>query len=137
MKVKALRLAAYLLIAHFLIVVALAFLSKGGPEYTHLALALALLFGATGALFSPRRRGWLVVLGYAIVVLSRHAVGFWVTLSNPAVPVGMKVTALFILALIDSLAIAALVLVFKPANFAAFKSSLPDTAASEDPGAKS
>ena len=56
MKVKALRLAAYLLIAHFLIVVALAFLSKGGPEYTHLALALALLFGATGALFSPRRR---------------------------------------------------------------------------------
>ena len=133
---KALRLAAYLLIAHFLVVVALAFLAKGAPDYSHLVLALALLIGATVALFSPRRRGWLAVLAYAIVVVSRHAIGLWATWNNSAVPMGMKVTALVILVLFDSLVIAALVLVFKPTNFAAFKSPLPETATSVGVGPK-
>lgn len=132
MKVKAFRLAAYLLIAHFLIYVALGFLSQDRPSYTHLVVAAVLLMSATMSLFSPRtrRRGWLAVLFYAIVIFVRHATFLWVTLSNPTVPMEMKVMALVIIALIDSLVIAALILVFKPSNFSAFTSTTPSSAAS-------
>ena len=136
MKVKALRLAAYLLIAHFLIILGFAFLGQGTPNYPHLVVAFALVFSATMALFSPRRRGWLIVLAYAIVALSPHAAGLWGTWNNPAVPLGMKVVSLVILAVIDSLAIAALVLVFKPANFAAFTSSVPSLDVTQNPVTK-
>jgi hypothetical protein len=125
MKVKALRVAAYLLIAHFLIVAALSFLGRSGPDYMQLAVALALVAGATGALFNPRKRGWLAVLAYVLVICGRQVAGIWVTFGNPAVPLGMKITAIVILLVVDSLAIAALVLVFLPANFAAFAATAP------------
>ncbi len=123
MKVKALRLAAYLLIAHFLIVAAVSFRST--PNYSTLATLLFLLVSSVGVLFSPRRRGWLAVLGYAIVVFGNQALGSWALLSNPTTPLAIKVTTLVFLVLVDSLAIAALVFVFRPSNFAAFAASVP------------
>jgi hypothetical protein len=123
MKVKALRLAAYLLIAHFLIVAAISL--RSASNYSTLATLLILLVSSVGVLFSPRRRGWLAVLGYAIVVFGNQALGSWALLSNPTTPLAIKVTAVVFLALVDSLAIAALVLVLKPVNFAAFAVSVP------------
>ena len=136
MKVKALRLAAYLLIAHFLIFLGFAFLAKGGPNFSFLGTALLLLIGSVTALFTPHKRGWLTVVAYAIVVLGQHAIGLWAALNNPATPMGMKIVALVVLAFIDSFAIAALVLVFKPANFAAFTSPVPSPGAAQNPVAK-
>jgi len=43
MKVMALRIAAYLLILQFVIVAALDFVGKSGPDYIHLLIALGLL----------------------------------------------------------------------------------------------
>jgi peptidoglycan/LPS O-acetylase OafA/YrhL len=134
---KALRLAGYLLIAHFVVVAAFSFAGQGSPNYTRLAVMLALLFGAASALFAPRKRGWLIVLAYLILVLGYQLVSLWANWSNSAVPPGTKVVMLAVWAVINSLPIVALVLVFKPANFAAFKSSLPETATSEGLGPKS
>lgn len=136
MKVKALRIAAYLLIAHFLIVVGLALVAQGGPNYSRLGFALLLLIVACAALFTPRKRGWLAIVGYAIVVLAQHALGLWATWSNPSVPMSAKVTAVIVLAVIDALVLAALVLVFKPSSFAAFASPASAPAATSDPVVK-
>ena len=133
MKNKALRLAAYFLIAHFVIVAGFSFAAPGGPNYTRLAIMLALMFGAASSLFAPRKRGWLIVLAYLIFVLGHQLVSLWANWSNPAVPPGTKAAILAVWAVINSLPIVALVLVFMPANFAAFKSPLPEAAASVTP----
>lgn len=75
MKVKALRVAAYLLIAHFLIASALGFAARGGPDYQRMAMTLAILIVAVSALFNPRRKGWLAVVAYALYVLAYQVLG--------------------------------------------------------------
>jgi len=137
MKVKALRIAAYLLIAHFLIMVGLAFVTQGGPNYSRLGFVLLLLIVACTALFTPRKLGWLAVVGYAIVVLAQAAAGLWAAWSNPGVPTSAKVAAVIVLAVINALVLAALVLVFKPSSFAAFASPASAPAATQDPVVKS
>src|SRR5713226_7699013 len=122
MKVKALRIAAYLLIAHFLIMVGLALVAQGGPDYSRLGFALLLLTVACTALFTPRKRGWLAVVAYPIVVLGQHAVALSAAWSNPGIPTSTKVAAVIVMAVVDALVLAALILVFKPSSFAAFAS---------------
>ena len=96
MKVKALRVAAYLLMANFLLIVALNFAGQATPDYGHFVVLVALLVVATAALFSPRKKGWLGVVAYAMTHENEQRI------------------------VVDSPLIAALIIVFNPANFAAF-----------------
>jgi hypothetical protein len=98
MKVKALHIAAYLLIAHFLAILGLALVAQGTPNYSRLGFTLLLLVVACAALFTPRKRGWMAVVGYAVIVLAQHAMALWPAWSNPSVPMSAKVTAVIMLA---------------------------------------
>jgi hypothetical protein len=116
MKVKALRVAAGLLVAHYLILLGLAFLAQGAPRWLHLMVAGALVIVAAGALLSPRRLGWLPVVAYAVVILGQHAITSWGVVTSAAHPFATKAMVLGMLAALDSLVLAALVLVFLPAK---------------------
>ena len=60
MQTKALRVAAYFLIGHYFIVTGLELLGKGTPDFFRIAIMLALLIGSVGALFRPRKLGWVI-----------------------------------------------------------------------------
>lgn len=136
MKNKALRLAAWLLIAHFVVVTAFSFAARVSPNYSHLFIKFALLFGAANALFAPRKRGWLVVIAYLVFVLYYSVLGLWAIWSNSAMPQGTKSVMIVLWAVLNSLPVIALVLVFKPANFAAFNSSPSESPTGEAPKPK-
>jgi len=121
MKVKALRLPAYLLIAHFLIASALALTARGNPDYVRMGMMLGLLFVAVSALFNPRRRGWMFVLGYVLYLFAYQAVGIWTALGNwSALPFGVRLVAATAWGVLFALPATALVFTLLPANFAAF-----------------
>lgn len=137
MQVRALRIAAYLLIAHFVIVAGFAFAGQGSPDYMRLLMKAAILAIAVNALLKPRGRGWLIVLGYGIYILVEPAIGLWGVLSGSTpMPPNAKVVAVAVWGLINALPIVALVLTFIPAHFAAFKATPPDAARPDEPGAK-
>jgi len=135
MQINALRLAAYFLIAHFLIVTGLALLGKT-PEFFRAAITLGILFGAVAVLFRPRKLGWVMVVAYAWYSANPFVLGTWEIWVSPALQSSAKITASIVLALINSPLIVALVLVFMPASFASFKSPADTTAtqAAKPPG---
>lgn len=128
MQTNALRVAAYFLVAHYLIVTALVLLGKGTPDFLRFAITLGFLIGAVGALFSPRKLGWVMVVAYAWYVANPFVLGAWAVWISPELKSSAKITASIVLALINSPLIAALVLVFKPASFASFRSPPDNTA---------
>ena len=129
MQTKALRVAAYFLVAHYFVVTAPALLGKGSPDlFIRAAITLGILIGAVGVLFRPRTLGWVVVVAYAWYAANPFVLGAWAIWFSPELQSSARITALIALALINSPLIVALVLVFKPASFASFK-TLPDTAA--------
>ncbi len=127
MQINALRLAAYFLIAHFLIVTPLALLGKT-PDFFRAAITLGILIGAVGVLFSPRKLGWVMVVAYAWYAANPYVLGTWEIWVLPKMQSSAKITATIVLALINSPLIVALVLVFMPASFASFKSPAGNTA---------
>ena len=131
MKSNELRLAAYFLIGHFCLLSGLAALGKGEPEYLRIAVSIGFLLGSVGALFSPRRRGWLMVVAFALHALSPFFVGLWTLWSSPGQTATMKVLATLVMLVINSLLLTALILVFKPSNFALFRNSDPEGAAND------
>ena len=136
-KVKALRVAAYLLIAHFLITLALSFAARSGPDYMRIVLTLGFLIVALSALFNPRGKGWLAVVGYALYVLGYQVLGLLSTYAgSAAMPLGTKVVVAAVWLLINAMPVVALVLTLMPANFAAFKSSLANNEVTEHPSPK-
>jgi Ni/Co efflux regulator RcnB len=128
MQTKALRVAAYFLIAHYLIVTALALLGKGTPDFFGVAITLGILIGAVGVLFRPRKLGWVMVVAYAWYAANPFVLGTWAIWVSPELQSSAKITASIALALINSPLIVALVLVFKPASFASFKTPPDNTA---------
>ena len=127
MQINALRLAAYFLIAHFLIVTGLALLAKT-PEFFRAAITLGILFGAVAVLFRPRKLGWVMVVAYAWYSANPFALGAWEMWVSPALQSSAKITGSIVLALINSPLLVALVLVFMPASFASFKTPADTTA---------
>lgn len=124
MKVKALRVAAWLLIAHFLIASALGLAARGGPDYQRMGMTLAVLVVAVSVLFNPRRKGWLAVVAYVLYVLVYQVVGIWSSFaSSPAMPPGARVVVVAIWLLLNAMPVAALILTLMPSNFAAFASA--------------
>jgi len=136
MQNKALRLAAWLLIAHFLVVAALSFAAPISPNYSHLFIKFAFLLGAAHALFAPRKRGWVPVVLYLVFILYYQLLGLWTIWSNAAMPRGTKSAMIFFWAVLNSLPVAALVLIFKPANVSALKSAPAESPTGEAVGPK-
>lgn len=136
MKVKALRLPAYLLIAHFLIASALALAARGNPDYLRIGMTLAFLIVAVNALFNPRRMGWIAVLGYVLYVFAYQAVGIWTALgSSAAMPFGAKLVAAAVWGVLFALPATALMFTLMPANFAAFANPPSNDDVATQPGA--
>lgn len=118
---KALRIAAYLLIAHFLIATLLGLASRGALDYQRLVMTLALLVVAVSALFKPRGKGWIAIVAYALYVLAYQVFGLWSFYAgSPAAPLVTKIVVALVWILINAMPAAALVLTLLPANFAAF-----------------
>jgi hypothetical protein len=138
MNVRALRLPAYLLIVHFLIASALALAARGDPDYMRIGTMLAFLIVAVSALFNPRRRGWIVVLGYVLYLLAYQAVGIWTALGSPsALPFGAKLVAAAVWGVLFALPATALIFTLMPANFAAFANPPSNDDVAAQPGAAS
>jgi len=129
MQTQTLRVAAYFLIAHYLIVTGLTFLGKGTPDLFRVVITLGLLVGAVGALFKPRKLGWLMVVVYAWYAANPFLLGTWVLWASPEAQSSTKIAASIALALFNLPLIVALVLVFKPASFASFRSAPEDDSA--------
>jgi polyglycine hydrolase-like protein len=129
MQTKALRVAAYFLIAHYSIVTALALLGKGTPDYFKIAITLGILVAAVAVLFRPRKQGWWMVVAYAWFAANPFVQGTWVVWVSPELPSSAKITASIVMALINSPLIVALVLVFMPASFASFTTPTDNAAA--------
>jgi hypothetical protein len=121
MQTRSLRVAAYLLVAHFLIIAAWTLLGRGSPDLYKLAISLGFLIGAVGALFKPYKLGWLMVVAYALHSMSPFLVGTWALWASTEWPMVAKIGASAILAVASVPLVAALVMVFRPAGFAAFK----------------
>ena len=130
MQSKVLRAAAYFLIAHYLIVAVLTLLGKGPSDPVRVAITLGILIAAVAALFRPRKLGWVMVIAYAWYATNPYMLGTWAIWVSPALQPSAKITASIVLALINSPLIVALVLVFKPASFASFKTP-PDASAAQ------
>ncbi|TSA44525.1 MAG: hypothetical protein D4R56_07040, partial [Deltaproteobacteria bacterium] len=107
---------------------ALALFGKGTPDFIRAAIMLGILIGAVGVLFRPRKLGWVMVVGYAWYAANPSVMGAWAIWVSPELQYGAKITASIALALINSPLIVALVLVFKPASFASFKTPPDNTA---------
>lgn len=120
MQTKTLRVAAYFLIAHYLLVTALVLLGKGTPDLVRVGITLGILIGSVGVLFKPRKLGWLMVVAYAWFAASPLLSGTWAIWSSPELQSSAKITASIVVALIHSPLVVALILVFKPASFASF-----------------
>lgn len=125
MQTKALRVAAYFLIGHYVIVTGLGLLGKGTPDFIRIAITLGLLIGSVGALFRPRKLGWVMVVAYAWYVLNPFILGTWAVWVAPNLSSAAKITSSIVLVLINSPLVVALVLAFKPASFASFKNPVP------------
>ena len=123
---KALRVAAYFLIAHYLTITVLALLGKEAPDFIRIAVTLGLLIGSVGSLFIPRKLGWVSVALYAWYAGNPFALATWAIWVSPAMQAMAKIIASLTLALINAPLIAALVLVFKPASFASFRNPVAD-----------
>jgi len=138
MKIKALRLPAYLLIAHFLIATALALSARGNPDYVRMAMTLGLLLVAVSALFNPRRRGWMIVLGYVLYLFAHQAAGIWTALGGwPALPFGARLVAGIAWGVLFALPATALAFMLMPANIAAFADPPVIGGVAAQPGASS
>lgn len=121
MQTKALRVAAYFLIGHYVIVTGLELLGKGAPDYFKIAITLAFLAASVAALFRPYKLGWVFVVGYAWYTLNPYLLGTWSIWTAPNLTSAARITASIVLVVINSPLLVALVLVFKPASFASFK----------------
>ncbi len=124
MQTKALQVAAYFLIAHYLIstaLAALAFLGKGTVDYLRLVFELGFLLGSVGALFRPRKLGWVMVVAYAWYSANPIILGAWAMWASPELQSSARIGGSIVLAVISSPLIVALVLVFRPSSFAYFK----------------
>ncbi len=131
MQTKAVRVAAYFLIAHYLIVTALALLGKETPDLVRVGITLGTLIGSVGALFRPRKLGWLMVVAYAWFAASPFLLGTWTIWSSPELQSSAKITASIVVALIHSPLVVALILVFKPASFASFRNPPTENVATQ------
>jgi len=125
MKTNVLRIAAYFLIAHYLLVTAVSFFAKGPPDIARIMITFGILVASVGALFKPRKRGWLVVAAYAVYVLIPTFLNIWPMWASPDRSLSTKLVFSMVLAVIHTPLLVAVVLVFKPANFASFKNPLP------------
>lgn len=133
MQTRSLRVAAYLLAAHFLIIAAWTLLGRGSPDLFKLAITLGFLIGAVGALFKPYKLGWLLVIAYALHSMSPFLAGTWALWASTEWPMVAKIGASVVLAVASAPLVAALVLVFRPSGIAAFK-PVVDTAVRESGG---
>ena len=122
MKNGALRVAAYFLVAHFIIAAAIAFLGTGSPDYFRMFVSFGFLLGSVFALFAPRKLGWLMVVAYTLHTLSPLPTGMWAVWNSTQLEPAARIVALVILSLMQVPLLVALVLIFKPGSFAAFKS---------------
>jgi hypothetical protein len=121
MQPKALRIAAYFLIAHYALVTGLGLMGSAPPDYVRMLVTLAFLIAAVLVLFKPKRRGWLMAIGYSLYMLSPFLGAAWAMWSMPGLDSTAKVAALVVILVVNVPLIVALVLVFKPTSFAAFR----------------
>jgi len=121
MQPKTLRIAAYFLIAHYALLTGLGLMGSAPPDYVRILVTLAFLIAAVLGLFKPKRRSWLMVIGYGLYMLSPFLGEAWRMWSSPVLDSTAKVVALVVILVVNTPLIVALVLVFKPASFAAFR----------------
>ena len=62
MNKNSLRRAAYLLIAHFVLITGISLLGKAPLDYVRVVMSLGFLIGGVAALFWPSKMGWVMVL---------------------------------------------------------------------------
>lgn len=139
MQTRPLRVAAYLLVAHFLIISAWTLLGRGSPDLLRLVVTLGFLVGAVSALFRPYKLGWLMVVAYALHSITPFLLGTWALWASTEWQMVAKVGASVVFAVACAPLVAALVLVFRPAGFAAFKPAVdaaapPAARPAPDPG---
>ena len=121
MQPKALRLAAYFLIAHYVLLTGLGLMGQGAQDYMRIAVTLALLVASVLALFKPKRRGWLMVLAYALYMVSPFVQVLWAMGSMPNMDATARTVTIVVFSVLHAPLVVALILVFKPGSFAAFR----------------
>ena len=130
-RTNTLQIAAYFLIAHYLLITTIEFLAKEGPDFASVAITLGLIIGSVAALFKPTKRGWLSIVAYALYVLYPALSDALRLAISPEMTFSAYIFGMSLLALVHMPLVVALALVFKPTSFALFKSPPPGNVVKE------